>query len=124
MAYLFLSELRAYLYPPTANSLAVDTVPLRDAALRINLDVTFHRMGCAIVTLDAMDVTGNAHLDVAHSVYKRRLDARGEPIAQAEQLLEAGTPLILKQDDIHAGEGLRVVSTVAESARACSSYST
>ena len=28
------------------------------------LDVTFPRMGCAIMSLDAMDISGDQHLDV------------------------------------------------------------
>ena len=30
----------------------------------LQLDVTFPRMGCAIMSLDAMDISGDQHLDV------------------------------------------------------------
>lgn len=36
------------------------------------MNVTFPHIGCAIISLDAMDVSGDAHLDVIHNIYKAR----------------------------------------------------
>lgn len=91
MAALFLSELRAYVRTDTVNELEVDTS--RDVTLRINLDMTFHAMGCGVISLDAMDITGDNHLDVDHTIYKRRLDKQGKPIAEAERHIVGGTDM-------------------------------
>lgn len=47
--------------------------------VQINLDVTVHRLGCASISLDAMDVSGDNHLDVVTNIFKRRLHADGRP---------------------------------------------
>lgn len=47
--------------------------------MQINLDVTIHNLGCASISLDAMDVSGDNHLDVVTNIFKRRLDADGLP---------------------------------------------
>jgi hypothetical protein len=51
----------------------------RGEKLQINIDITFYRMGCAVISLDAMDISGEQHLDVVTNVFKRRLDAEGMP---------------------------------------------
>jgi hypothetical protein len=48
--------------------------PIRGASMRINFDVTFPSMPCAVLSLDAMDVSGQHQLDVLHNIFKRRLD--------------------------------------------------
>jgi hypothetical protein len=50
---------------------------------QINLDVTFPHLACGVVSLDAMDVSGEQHLDVAHNIFKRRIDEGGVPVATA-----------------------------------------
>ena len=45
--------------------------------VQINLDVTVHRLGCASISLDATDVSGDNHLDVVTNIFKRRLHADG-----------------------------------------------
>ena len=39
---------------------------------QINFDVTFSRLPCSVLSLDAMDVSGEHELDVVHDVYKRK----------------------------------------------------
>ena len=48
--------------------------------LKINLDVVFPRISCDYLVLDAMDVSGEQHIDIEHNIYKRRLDLDGKPI--------------------------------------------
>ena len=79
MATLFLSELRGFLAVRTDYRLSVDSS--RGETMRINLDITFPRMPCSVVSLDVMDVSGEQHLDVEHDVFKRRLDPGGAPLS-------------------------------------------
>jgi endoplasmic reticulum-Golgi intermediate compartment protein 3 len=41
-------------------------------------------MPCAVVSLDAMDASGQHQLEVMHDVFKQRLDSAGEPIEDGE----------------------------------------
>ena len=80
MVILFASEIKDYLQPETKEELFVDTS--RTGKLKINLDVIFSRISCDFLGLDAMDVSGEQHIDIEHNIYKRRLDLNGNPIAE------------------------------------------
>lgn len=78
---LFASELRLFLTPERVEHLEVDADPAGShAKMRVNFDVTFPAMPCAMVSVDALDASGARSLDVLHDVFKRRLDAAGEPL--------------------------------------------
>ena len=38
-----------------------------------------------VVALDAMDSSGEQHLQMDHNIYKRRLDVNGEPIEEPKR---------------------------------------
>uniref|UniRef100_A0A7S0MQW3 Endoplasmic reticulum vesicle transporter C-terminal domain-containing protein n=2 Tax=Pyramimonas obovata TaxID=1411642 RepID=A0A7S0MQW3_9CHLO len=104
MLLLFFSEFWLYLSYQTTNELNVDTS--RGEKLQINIDVTFYNMGCAIISLDAMDISGEQHLDVLTNVFKRRLDANLMPVEDShveksklggDQLLD----LITNKGEVH-----------------------
>ncbi|KAH9756637.1 Endoplasmic reticulum vesicle transporter protein [Citrus sinensis] len=78
MLLLFFSELRLYLNAVTETKLLVDTS--RGETLRINFDVTFPALPCSILSVDAMDISGEQHLDVKHDIFKKRLDSQGNVI--------------------------------------------
>uniref|UniRef100_A0A7S0RFI5 Endoplasmic reticulum vesicle transporter C-terminal domain-containing protein n=1 Tax=Chlamydomonas leiostraca TaxID=1034604 RepID=A0A7S0RFI5_9CHLO len=83
MLLLFISEVRIFTALQTTHELVVDTS--RGETITINVDVTFPRMPCAWLSLDTMDISGDLHLDVDHDVYKQRLDAKGNPIREAQK---------------------------------------
>ncbi|ONM16990.1 Endoplasmic reticulum vesicle transporter protein [Zea mays] len=85
MLLLFVSELRLYLHAVTETTLRVDTS--RGETLRINFDVTFPALQCSIISLDAMDISGQEHLDVKHDVFKQRIDAHGNVIATRQDVV-------------------------------------
>ncbi|MCD9646435.1 hypothetical protein HAX54_036257 [Datura stramonium] len=62
MTLLFISELRLYLHAVTETKLVVDTS--RGETLRINFDITFPALPCSILSVDAMDISGEQHLDI------------------------------------------------------------
>eukprot|EP00270_Netrium_digitus_P000141 TRINITY_DN10159_c0_g1_i1.p1 TRINITY_DN10159_c0_g1~~TRINITY_DN10159_c0_g1_i1.p1 ORF type:complete len:388 (-),score=64.41 TRINITY_DN10159_c0_g1_i1:208-1371(-) len=102
MILLFISELRIYLHTTTTNELSVDTT--RGETLKINVDVTFPHMGCAMLSLDAMDISGEQHLDVVHNIFKRRLSADGEPIEITGTKDAVGAAKTEKLKDKHGNE--------------------
>ena len=75
MLLLFASEIRDYLKPEMKEELFVDTS--RTGKLKINLDISFQKISCDFLGLDAMDVSGEQHIDIEHNIYKRRLDLQG-----------------------------------------------
>ncbi|EFA85803.1 endoplasmic reticulum-golgi intermediate compartment protein 3 [Heterostelium album PN500] len=79
--WLFLSQISIYMTTETHHELFVDTN--RAEKLKINIDVVFHHLPCAYLSLDAMDVSGEHQFDVAHNIFKRRLSPTGEFIPDA-----------------------------------------
>jgi len=80
-AALFASELRLFLTPERLEHLEVDDDAAgTHAKMRVNFDVTFPSMPCAMLSVDALDASGSRSLDVLHDVFKRRLDAAGEAL--------------------------------------------
>ncbi|KAJ8762684.1 hypothetical protein K2173_011164 [Erythroxylum novogranatense] len=99
MLLLFVSEFRLYLRAATETRLVVDTS--RGETLRINFDVSFPALPCSILSLDAMDISGEKHLDVKHDIIKRRLDDRGNVIEIRQDGI--GAPTIEKPLQRHGG---------------------
>ncbi|CAG2065601.1 unnamed protein product [Timema podura] len=72
MTSLFVSELRDYLNPTVTEELFVDTS--RGSKLRINFDFIIPTISCDFLVLDAMDTSGEQHLQIDHNIFKRRLE--------------------------------------------------
>lgn len=103
MVILFASELREYFITDMTHELFVDTS--RGERMTIHFDITFPRLACSLVHVDAMDVGGDRQMDVKHAVYKTRLDASGEPIrVQGEPVGELapalGPPKLVSDDNV------------------------
>ncbi|XP_063993800.1 endoplasmic reticulum-Golgi intermediate compartment protein 3 [Diachasmimorpha longicaudata] len=99
MALLFFSELRDYLTPNLNEELFVDTS--RSSKLRINLDVIIPTISCDLLLLDAMDTTGEQHLQIEHNIYKRRLSLDGKPIEEPKKTDIADTKVIKSDTESH-----------------------
>lgn len=80
---LFISELNYYLTPEVTEELFVDVS--RNEKLRINIDVTFPKISCKFLSIDAMDVSGEQQINLDHNIYKRRLDELGKPLEKPEK---------------------------------------
>lgn len=97
MILLFGMEIRDYVAPAIHEELYVDT-SRGEQQLRINIDIVFERIGCDYLGLDAMDVSGAQHLDLAHNIYKRRLGLDGRPLEEPKRETAVGeTAKILNQ---------------------------
>ncbi|XP_026326579.1 endoplasmic reticulum-Golgi intermediate compartment protein 3 [Hyposmocoma kahamanoa] len=98
MVLLFLSELHTYMSPNISEELFVDTS--RGHKLRINIDIIVPTISCNYLVLDAMDSSGEQHLQIDHSIHKIRLDLNGNPIAEPkkEEIATAKTVMEKKND--------------------------
>ncbi|XP_076671501.1 endoplasmic reticulum-Golgi intermediate compartment protein 3 isoform X2 [Andrena cerasifolii] len=83
MGILFLSEVNYYLTPTLSEELFVDTS--RGSKLRINLDVIVPTISCDLLSIDAMDTTGEQHLQIEHNIFKTRLDLHGKAIEDPQR---------------------------------------
>jgi len=83
MLLLFVSEFQYYLTTEVQPELFVDVT--RHQKLRINIDVFFPKLGCAFLSIDAMDVSGEQQPDLEHNVFKKRIDEHGKPVKEAEK---------------------------------------
>jgi len=64
----------------------------REDKLNVSFDITFPHIGCAMLGVDTMDVSGNHQLDIKHTVYKQRLRADGSEIATPRRELVDSRP--------------------------------
>ncbi|XP_047515609.1 endoplasmic reticulum-Golgi intermediate compartment protein 3 [Pieris napi] len=83
MILLIISELHTYMSPNISEELFVDTS--RGHKIRINFDIIVPRISCNYLVLDAMDSSGEQHLQIDHNIFKRRLDLDGNPIEEAKK---------------------------------------
>ncbi|CAN1324709.1 Endoplasmic reticulum-Golgi intermediate compartment protein 3, partial [Linum perenne] len=114
MFFLFISEFSLYLHTVTETKLLVDTA--RGETLRINVnhlprfyfftsclqfDVTFPAIPCSLLSLDAMDISGEKHFDIRHDITKKRINAQGHVIEAKQSGI--GAPTIEKPLQKHGG---------------------
>lgn len=99
MLLLFFSEFRLYLHTITESKLVVDTS--RGGKLHINFDITFPSLRCSLLSLDAMDISGEEHLNIRHDIFKKRIDFHGNVIEVKQEGI--GAPKIEKPLQRHGG---------------------
>ncbi|KAH8514643.1 hypothetical protein H0E87_007461 [Populus deltoides] len=97
--FLFFSELSLYLHKVTETKLLVDTS--RGQSLRINFDVTFPAIRCSLLSVDAIDISGEQHLDIRHDISKKRINAHGDVIEVRQEGI--GAPKIDRPLQSHGG---------------------
>ena len=102
MILLFASETRDYLTPEIREELIVDTT--RAGKLKINIDVVFPRISCDYLVLDAMDVSGEQHIDIEHNMFKRKLDLDGKPIEDPQKQAVIGVQKVNSTSEAKGSE--------------------
>eukprot|EP00959_Pyramimonas_sp_CCMP1952_P376451 7885186-Pyramimonas_sp.AAC.1 len=75
MLLLFASELAQFWQPLRMHEMTVDAT--RDEKLQINVNITFPALPCALLSLDALDMSGKHEVDIAGHLHKTMLDASG-----------------------------------------------
>ncbi|KAJ4972320.1 hypothetical protein NE237_005419 [Protea cynaroides] len=99
MLILFLSELKIYLHTVTETNLTVDTS--RGETFRVNFDATFPALACSLLSVDAMDISGEQHYDIKHDIIKKRIDHFGNVIGSRSDGI--GAPKIERPLQRHGG---------------------
>lgn len=77
---LFLSELAGYLHVKIESNMIIDQNRGAEQ-IHVNLDVTFHRLPCLILSLDKQDVMGTHHVNIGEHLNKYNLDKDGNQIS-------------------------------------------
>ncbi|KAL5994883.1 hypothetical protein ACLOJK_024940 [Asimina triloba] len=88
-----------YLNAATETKLTVDTS--RGETLHINFDVTFPNVACSLLSVDAMDISGEQHYDIRHDITKKRIDHLGNVIESRTDGI--GAPKIDRPLQRHGG---------------------
>lgn len=78
MAWLISSELIGHLTVDVAHDVVVDSI--KNDKLDINFDIHFTKLPCSVLTLNAMDASGNNHLNIKTNMKKIRLDQKGREL--------------------------------------------
>lgn len=63
----------------------------RHQKLTINLDITFQRLHCSLLSLDAMDISGEHQNDVIKGLKKIRIDKEGKIIKDVNEQISTTT---------------------------------
>jgi len=80
MGVLFITEFNEFLKVQTVSEMFID-INRGGEKLNINVDLMFTRFPCDIISLDAQDVMGTHHVNVAGSLVKKRLNKDGQIFA-------------------------------------------
>ena len=83
MLVLFLSEFNYFITTEVHPELFVDMT--RHQKLRINIDVVFPNIGCAFLSVDAVDVSGEQVKDIENKISKRRMDQHGKLVQETRE---------------------------------------
>ena len=101
---LALVEITDFLTPTRAKTHGVDDA--RNATLRMEIDVTFPRMPCQLLYVDAYDESGKHEVDARGLLLKTRLDASGRAIGEYESAggVDLGGLVLFQRRPEHAHE--------------------
>jgi len=89
MFYLFISEFYFYSSIDVVDRLVVNST--HSPRMKVRFDITFHHIPCDLLSLDAMDTSGQRQEEVVLSVFKRKLDATGNKADRPERHRDLGT---------------------------------
>ncbi|KJH46807.1 hypothetical protein DICVIV_07133 [Dictyocaulus viviparus] len=84
---LAIQETMHYLRGDIVEQLYVDSTS-SDVRLDVHFDVTFHRLPCAFITVDVMDVSSENQDNIQDDIFKLRLDSSGNKISDDVQRIE------------------------------------
>jgi hypothetical protein len=100
MFVLFCSEFYSYVSTTNVDHLVVDSS--KGSLMKITFDVTFPSMPCAVIALEAADVSGQKQNNVMHHIHKHRLNKEGVEIGFKEKHEVGGTIKTRKELNIKA----------------------
>ena len=80
-----MSEISHYLSVQTKSDMLVD-ISHHDDRLNINIDIEFPKMPCDVLSLDVQDVMGTHTVDIAGSLFKKKLSKTGGVLSSVSAL--------------------------------------
>lgn len=89
----------------TVETIFVDTS--RGPKLKIHVDFLMPNISCEYLAVDAMDSSGEQHLQIDHHIYKRRIDLNGQPVEEKPQREDIGRKVI-KTDEALGENGTSI----------------
>lgn len=78
MAALFVGEIVSFRNPKMRSDMLVALDEDHGAKLRVNFNMTYHKLPCFVLSLDVLDVLGRHEVGVAGAVHKTRVSPKGE----------------------------------------------
>lgn len=115
---LFMYEWRAYTRLDVDQELFVDLT--RNQKLTINLNMTFAHLPCGLLSVDAMDVSGEHQNDVVKGLKKIRLDRNGNVLSDEKKMLDLSTSTATTTTSLIDGaQGLNVSSQAKTECMSC-----
>lgn len=113
MLVLFLSELNAYLTVQTVDRLSVDTTLGKQ--LKIQFNISYPYLPCSLLSVDAMDISGNHQFDLYHSINKYTLDENMRVVS--DSVLENLGNTMSKEDMKELKERLNSTTTTDDQSK-------
>jgi hypothetical protein len=80
-----MTEIGHYMSVQTKSDMLVD-ISHHDDRLNINIDLEFPKMPCDVLSLDVQDVMGTHTVDIAGSLFKKKLSKTGEVLSSVSAL--------------------------------------
>ena len=85
LSLLCISEIGRYFSVQTKSDMLVD-ISHHDDRLNINIDIVFPRLPCDVISLDVQDVMGTHVVDIAGSLFKKKISKDGEVLSSVSML--------------------------------------
>ena len=85
LVMLCMTEIGHYMSVQTKSDMLVD-ISHHDDRLNINIDLEFPKMPCDVLSLDVQDVMGTHTVDIAGSLFKKKLSKTGEVLSSVSAL--------------------------------------
>jgi len=110
MAILFITEFNEFLKVQTVSEMFID-INRGGEKLFVNVDLEFPRFPCEVISLDAQDVMGTHHVNVAGNLVKRRINKDG--VAYEEYHDVPGAPDMAKvKESFTKQEGCKLMGSI------------
>lgn len=98
MAILFIGEVVSYVSPRIQSDMVMAQRLDSSETIKASLDMTFHKLPCAVLSLDILDVLHNHVMNSMENLKKERLDTQGIPIKDGR----------LATDFVNSNEGCHI----------------
>jgi len=101
MSILFVTEVSLYLTTEISPQLSVDQS--LGGKIDIHLDITFPSLPCVLISVNAIDKSGEHQLDLHHDLFTLRLNRDGQPVEEGREKEHVGEDRALPNVTIRGG---------------------